>query len=130
MPIPAPYYRKIWGYKKAKTEVIKRANLVFKWHMAQQNKDIDEKTKIINETLLNIFNKFISNKISKFDYKKSTWMNKEITLLLKKRSQLTKKYYNDPTDHNKTLLLNTLNECTRLIIAAKKKKSHPTECQS
>ena len=34
MPIPAPYYRKIWGYKKSKTEVIKRANLVFKWHMA------------------------------------------------------------------------------------------------
>ena len=54
-------------------------------------------------------------------------MNKEITLLLKKRSKLTKKYCNDPTDYNKNLLVNTVNECTRLIIA-EKKKSHPTEC--
>ena len=46
-------------------------------------------------------------------------MNKEITLLLKKRSKLTEKYYNDLTDHNKNLLVNTANECTRLIIAAK-----------
>ena len=89
--------------------------------MAFQNKDINEKIKIIYETLLNIFNNFIPNKISKFDYKKPVWMNKEITLLLKKRSKLTKKYYNDPTDHNKTLLVNMANECTRLIIAAKEK---------
>ena len=49
------------------------------------------KMKILNETLLNIFNNFILNKISKFDYKKPVWMNKEITLPLKKRSKLIKK---------------------------------------
>ena len=38
--------------------------------MAFQNKDIHEKIKILNGTLLNIFNNFIPNKISKFDYKK------------------------------------------------------------
>ena len=61
--------------------------------MAFQNKDINDKIKILNETLLNIFNNFIPNKISKFDYKKPVWMNKEITLLLllKKRSKLIKK---------------------------------------
>ena len=56
--------------------------------MAFQNKDINDKIKILNETLLNIFNNFIPNKISKFDYKKLVWMNKEITLLLKKRNLL------------------------------------------
>ena len=48
-------------------------------------------------------------------------MNKEIKLFMKKRSKLTKKYYNDPKGHNKNLLVNTTNECTRLIIAAKEK---------
>ena len=48
-------------------------------------------------------------------------MNKEMTLLLKKKSKLTKKYYNGLTDHNKKLVVNTANECTRLIIAAKEK---------
>ena len=40
---------------------------------------------------------------------------------MKKRSKLIKKYYNDPTDHNKILMVGTANECTRLIIAAKEK---------
>ena len=48
-------------------------------------------------------------------------MNKEFTLLLRARSKLAKKYYNDPIDHNKNLQVNTANECTRLIIAAKEK---------
>ena len=43
-------------------------------------------------------------------------MNKEITLLLKK------KYYHDPTDINKNLMVSTANECTRLIIVAKEKR--------
>ena len=37
--------------------------------MAFQNKDINDKIKILNETLLNIFDNFILNKISRFDYK-------------------------------------------------------------
>ena len=98
IPLPLPYYRKLWDYKKASTEAIQRVISAFNRDMAFQNKDINDKIKILNETLLNIFNNFIPNKISKFDYKKPVWMNKEITLLLKKRSKLIKKYYNDPTD--------------------------------
>ena len=60
-------------------------------------------------------------KFLKFDYKKLVWMNKEFTLLLTKSSKLTKKYYNESTDHNKNLLVNTANECTRFIVAAKEK---------
>ena len=82
--------------------------------MAFQNKDINEKIKILNETLFSIFHDFIPKKISKFDYKKPIWMNNEITLLLKKRLKLSKKYYNAPTDLNKSLMINTVNECTRL----------------
>ena len=91
--------------------------------MAFQNKDINEKTKILNETLLNIFNNFIPNKFSNFFYKKLALMNKEIIQFLKKRSKITKKYYNDPTDHNRNLLINTANECTRLIVAKEKNLS-------
>ena len=121
IPLPAPYYRKLWDYKKANTEAIQRAISAFNWDMAFQNKDINNKTKILNGTLLNIFNNFIPNKISKFDHEKPVWMNKEITSLLKKRSKLIKKYYNDPTDQSKILMVSTANECTRFIVAAKEK---------
>ena len=69
-----------------------------------------DKIKRLSDTLLNTFNSFISNKISKFDSKKPVWMNKEITLPLKKRSKVIKKYYYDPTDHNKNLMVSTANE--------------------
>ena len=48
-------------------------------------------------------------------------MNKEITLLLKKRSKFTEEYFNDPTDHNRNVVLNTPNEYTRLMMTAKEK---------
>ena len=67
--LPPPYYR-ILDCKKANTEAIQRAISAFNWDAAFQNKDINGKLKILNETLLNIFNNFIPNKISKFDYKK------------------------------------------------------------
>ena len=39
---------------------------------------------ILRENLINIFKKFVSNKISEFNYKNSVWMNKEIISYLKK----------------------------------------------
>ena len=41
--------------------------------------------------------------------------------ILEKRSKLTKKYYNEPTDHSKNFMVNMANKCTRLITAAKEK---------
>ena len=42
------YYRKIWDYKKVNTELIQRAISAFNWDMAFQNKDINDKTKVLN----------------------------------------------------------------------------------
>ena len=48
-------------------------------------------------------------------------MNKSITLSLRKRSRLTKRYYANPTDYNKEMLLHQVSECTKLIVEAKDK---------
>ena len=47
-------------------------------------------------------------------------MNKLITLSLRKRSKLNKRYAN-PTDYNKEMLLHQVSECTKLIVEAKDK---------
>lgn len=47
--------------------------------------------------------------------------NKQIISYLKKRSKFSQKYYNNPTDENKDLLVNTATEYSRLIIATKEK---------
>ena len=48
-------------------------------------------------------------------------MNKSITLSLRKRSKLTKRYYANPTDYNKEMLLHQARKCTKLIVEAKDK---------
>ena len=48
-------------------------------------------------------------------------MNKLITLSLRKRSRLTKRYYANPTDCNKEMLLYQVSECTKIIVEAKDK---------
>ena len=50
-------------YKKANIEEIQRAISIFNWALAFQNKDINEKTKILTKTLINIFNNFISKNV-------------------------------------------------------------------
>ena len=52
-------------------------------------------------------------------------MTKEINSYLKRRSKLAKKYYNNATDYNKNLLVNTATEGSKLIIADKKISRFP-----
>ena len=60
IPLPPPYYSKTRDYKKANIKDIRTAISIFNWVLAFQNKDINEKTKILTETLMNIFGKFYS----------------------------------------------------------------------
>ena len=56
----------------------------------------------------------------KLNYKTPDWMNRLITLSLKK-SKLTKRYQANPKDYNKEILLHQVSECTKLIVEAKDK---------
>ena len=64
---------------------------------------------------LNTFHNLILYKTKKFDYKIPEWIGKSITLSLKKRSKLTKRYYSNPTISNKDSLLKQGRECVLLI---------------
>ena len=56
VPLP-PYVRKVWDYKKANVENIKKAV-----PKAFENLAIDEKVALVNQTLLTIFRNYIPNK--------------------------------------------------------------------
>ena len=46
---------------------------------------VDEKVKLLNETLLNIFRNYIPNKKIKWDYQQPPWITDKIKTLLKER---------------------------------------------
>ena len=120
VPLPPPYYRETWDYKHANTENIQKDISMFDWQKAFKNKNTNEMTRILTNTLMNIFKNFIPHKTKKFGCKYPEWMNSFISSL-EKRTNYTKKFYKNPSDYNKDLLNNQENECSRLIIQAKEK---------
>ena len=75
LPHPPPYYREIWDYKYANTENIQRAISMFERQKAFKNKNTNEMTRILTDTLMNIFKNFILHKTEIFDCKYPEWMN-------------------------------------------------------
>ena len=53
---------------------------MFDWQKSFKNKNTNEMTRIITDTLMNIFNNFIPHKTKKNDYTHSEWMNSFIIL--------------------------------------------------
>ena len=86
VPLPPPYYREIWDYKHENIKKIQKAISMFYWHQAFKNKNTNEMTRILTDTLLNIFKNFISHKTEQFDCKYPEWMNSFIISSLKKRT--------------------------------------------
>ena len=78
IPLPPPYCKKVWNYKKSNIESMQRAICRCNLDLVSQNKNSKKKIKILTETLMDIFNNCISSKTAKFDFKKPAWMSKEI----------------------------------------------------
>ena len=54
-----PYFRDVYHYQNANTDLIRRANGVFNWGTAVVNTYVTEKVFILNKTILNILSNFI-----------------------------------------------------------------------
>ena len=85
---PPPYTRKIWNYSRSKTDLIKRSFESFNWSKFFSCKSVHEQVEPFNKTLLNIFHKFIPNKIIAYDDRDPSWMNDEIKKLIKRKNWL------------------------------------------
>ena len=88
LPLPLPYYREIWVYKNVNTETIQKAISMFDWHEAFKNENTNEMTRILTNTLMNIFKHFIPHKAKKFDCKYPERINSFIISFLKKKNEV------------------------------------------
>ena len=103
--LPPPYFRKIWNDKNVNIGCIQKPVYNFDCTRDFQNWNFNKKSKILSETLLNIFHSFFPHKIiKKIDYKTPEWINKLIKISLKKWSKLTKRYHSNPTANDKEVL--------------------------
>ena len=66
----SPHYcREMWDYKHASTENILNTISTFDWQKAFKNKNTHEKTRILNNILINIFKNLIPHETKIFDCK-------------------------------------------------------------
>ena len=93
---------------------------MFDWHKAFKNKNTNEMTRILTDTLMNIFKNFIPHKTKKFNCKYPEQMNSFIISSLKKRTKYTKRFYKYSTDYNKNRLNNQKTNVRGLLFKQKK----------
>ena len=88
VPPPSHDYREIWDYKHANIENIQKAISMFDWYKTFKNKNANEKTRILTDTLINIFKNFIPHKTKNLGCKHPEWRNSLFLLPKKERSTL------------------------------------------
>ena len=75
---PPPYQRLLWDYKETDVSSIRKALDLVNWENFFHNKNIDIKSQLFSETILNIFSNFAPNKIITCNDKDPIWMNEKI----------------------------------------------------
>ena len=82
---PPQYYREVWQYSDANTELIRRTVDQFNWQKAFLNKNVNEKVDIFNETILNILRNSMPHKTVLCDDRDPSWFNNKIDPLYTKK---------------------------------------------
>ena len=93
IPNPPHCERRIWNYPIANVAAIQRSLLDCPWeqHFDIDN-DIDKQVETFNQTVLNVMDYFIPNKMKKFNPRVPLWLTKQLKSKLNKKNRLYKNY--------------------------------------
>ena len=92
LTLPPPFKRKVWHFKDARSDLIKRSINSFNWERTLNNLEVNQQVAIFTETLLNIFSNFIPNETIRCNSKTPQWISTDIKRILKHKNRLYKKY--------------------------------------
>ena len=91
IPNPPPCERRIWNYPIANVAAIQRSLLDFPWEQQFDiDNDIDKQVETFNQTVLNVMDNFIPNKMKKFNPRVPPWLTKQLKSKLYKKIDSTK----------------------------------------
>ena len=92
---PPQYYREVWYYNDANTELIRRAVDQFNWQKAFLNKNVNEKVNIFKETILNILRNFIPHETVLWNDRDPPWFINKIKSLIHEKNITFKRFRSD-----------------------------------
>ena len=97
---PPPYFREVWNYQDANTDLIRRAIDMFDWDRAFINTNVNEKVFILNKTIMNILSNFIPHETLTDDDKDPPWFTNKIKNLIQEKNNVYKSYQNSKNNNN------------------------------
>ena len=90
------------------------------WEGPFSIKDLNTQVSILNETILNVFSNYVSNKYITIDDKDPVYMNETIKLKIKAKDNMYKKYIQNGRFESDFVLLETLiTELNKLVSTTK-----------
>ena len=91
---PPPYQCLVWHYKIANANSMKQALYQVNWSTILSNKNVHQQVNILNSIILDVFMKYVSNKIITVDDKDPPWMTDFIKSKIEWRSNIYKIFQN------------------------------------
>ena len=125
IPPPPKYTRKIWHFKSANINLIRRTMANYQWVEKLGNRENpSDQVNHLTECILNIMSNFVPNTNKTFSSRDPEWFNKDVKKLLRKQNKLYKKYkkngYKDmdkiPLDNVKTESFQAIKNARELFL--------------
>ena len=123
IPPPPKYDRKIWHFKKAQADLIKKAIQAFPWNNCLSSlSDPSDQVELLNSTIINIMSNFIPNEVKRYRPSEPAWFNDKIRNRLRKQNELYRKYKYKGYLSSDKINLDTFRSDTANIIESTKEK--------
>ena len=78
------------------------------WEMLFEQKDVNTQFMALNETIINVFRKYVPNKYVTIDYKDPVWVNEAIKSKIKTKNKLYTQYMQNGRFQSDFVFLETL----------------------
>ena len=99
-PPPPPYKRKVWDYKTAKTNSIRKDLSNINWQTLFLNRNVNEMSLVFADTFLSILSQHISNKIITCNDKDAPWITPKVKSAIRRNSRVYHKWVKRGKKHD------------------------------
>ena len=89
---PPPYKRKVWHFRKANVDHIRKAINGFQWEKSFQEMNVNDMVHLFNRTIKNILHNFILHEVITCDGRDPPWIKSSIKRLIQDKNEAYKRF--------------------------------------
>ena len=120
VPCPPPYKRRVWDFKSANVESIRKDLNETNWRNLFLNLDVNEMSFVFSDRLMEIFSKYILNKVITCNNRDAVWITSILKTTIKRNTRVYRKWVQRGRNENvRDNIRKSQNDLNKLIRDAK-----------